>query len=57
MIPDPPPRLHFIYSAADLVSWSPVGDHYVLTTGASVTVYSLEVCDYAARFLDVMCTL
>lgn len=36
--------------AADLVAWSPVGDHYVLTMGGSVTAYSVESGEATATF-------
>lgn len=30
-------------AAADVVSWSPIGDHYVLAVDRTVMVYSMEV--------------
>ena len=32
-----------VIAAADVVSWSPIGDHYVLAVGKTVMVHSLEV--------------
>lgn len=32
-----------ITAAADLVAWSPVGDHYALSVDKTLTVHSVEV--------------
>lgn len=36
-------RGYCVIAAADVVSWSPIGDHYVLAVDKTVMVHSIEV--------------